>query len=122
MIKDEEKLNRELCTPGSKVYYWEPQHAWSIGEVVEDDGKHFTVRGLDYSATKKGALSTEAKLGDDRVWPVREDVLDEDVADLLDLTVLHDATIQRCLYVRYMKDMVYTNIGAIVVALNPWNF
>ena len=122
MIKDEEKLNRELCTPGSKVYYWEPQHAWSIGEVVQDDGKHFTVRGLDYSATKKGALSTEGKLGDDRVWPVREDVLDEDVADLLDLTVLHDATIQRCLYVRYMKDMVYTNIGAIVVALNPWNF
>ena len=122
MIKDGEKLNRELCRPGSKVYYWEPEHAWSIGEVEDDDGKVFTVKGVDYSASKKGKLETIEKLGEDKVWPVREDVVDEDVDDLLNLTILHDATIQRCLYVRYMRDVVYTNIGAIVVALNPWNF
>eukprot|EP01060_Flectonema_neradi_P036265 TRINITY_DN6929_c2_g3_i1.p1 TRINITY_DN6929_c2_g3~~TRINITY_DN6929_c2_g3_i1.p1 ORF type:complete len:1372 (+),score=332.35 TRINITY_DN6929_c2_g3_i1:58-4173(+) len=122
MIKDAEKLNRDLCTAGSKVYYWEPDHAWSIGEVEADDGKVFSVKGIDYSASKKGKLLTIDKLSDDKVWPIREDVLDEDVDDLLDLTILHDATIQRCLFVRYMRDVVYTNIGAIVVALNPWNF
>eukprot|EP00760_Papus_ankaliazontas_P000669 PhM_4_TR10174/c0_g1_i1/m.4161/K10357/MYO5; myosin V len=47
---------------------------------------------------------------------------DEDVQDLLFLTVLHEATLLRCLRLRYMKDIVYTNIGAIVVALNPFNF
>ena len=121
-MKDEEKLNRALCKPGSKVFYWEPNHAWAVGIVEVDDGKSFTVKGLDYSATKVEALQTVAKLQDSKLWPVRDDVLDEDVDDLLQLTVLHDSTIQRTLFIRYMKDTVYTNIGAIVVALNPWNF
>eukprot|EP01061_Rhynchopus_euleeides_P045431 TRINITY_DN814_c0_g2_i2.p2 TRINITY_DN814_c0_g2~~TRINITY_DN814_c0_g2_i2.p2 ORF type:complete len:1058 (+),score=541.61 TRINITY_DN814_c0_g2_i2:163-3336(+) len=122
VMKDDEKLNRALCKPGSKVFYWEPQHAWAVGIVEADDGKSFTVKGADYSATKVDALQTIAKLADNKLWPVRDDVLDEDVDDLLQLTVLHDSTIQRCLFIRYMKDTVYTNIGAIVVALNPWNF
>ena len=117
----EEKLNRDLVKKGSRVFYWEPNHAWAVGEVVEDDGKKFTVKGMQCSCTSVGPLETE-KVGDDKIWPVRDDVLDEDVRDLLDLTILHDSTIQRCLYLRYMKDMVYTNIGQIVVALNPWNF
>eukprot|EP00662_Eupelagonemidae_sp_cell21_P008176 gene8176-52660_t len=33
------------------------------------------------------ALQRLEKLKDDKIWPVREDVLDEDVDDLLDLTV-----------------------------------
>eukprot|EP01062_Namystynia_karyoxenos_P003958 TRINITY_DN1139_c0_g1_i5.p1 TRINITY_DN1139_c0_g1~~TRINITY_DN1139_c0_g1_i5.p1 ORF type:complete len:1567 (+),score=593.71 TRINITY_DN1139_c0_g1_i5:150-4703(+) len=122
VMKDEEKLNRALCKPGSKVYYWEEQHAWAIGIVEADDGKFFKVKGDDYSCTKVDALKTVDKCTEDKIWPVREDVLDEDTDDLLSLTVLHDATIQRCLYVRYMKDTCYTNIGAITVALNPWNF
>eukprot|EP00755_Sulcionema_specki_P038879 Sspe_Gene.111743::Locus_93871_Transcript_1_1_Confidence_1.000_Length_433::g.111743::m.111743 len=121
VLKDTEQLNRDLCKVGAKVYYWEPNHAWAVGEIEEVGPKHFVVRGLSCSASQTDKLQT-CKLGDDKVWPVREDVLDEDVDDLLDLTVLHDATIQRCLYTRYMKDIVYTNIGAIVVALNPWNF
>eukprot|EP01062_Namystynia_karyoxenos_P065765 TRINITY_DN5966_c1_g1_i2.p1 TRINITY_DN5966_c1_g1~~TRINITY_DN5966_c1_g1_i2.p1 ORF type:complete len:1231 (+),score=486.41 TRINITY_DN5966_c1_g1_i2:84-3695(+) len=122
VAKDDEKLNRDLCKPGCKVFYWEPEHAWSLGTVTEDTGKHFAVTGAEYCATKKGALQACDKLTDDKIWPAREDVLDEDCDDLLNLTVLHDATIQRCLYVRYMKDVVYTFIGQIVVALNPWNF
>eukprot|EP00755_Sulcionema_specki_P034417 Sspe_Gene.102836::Locus_78669_Transcript_1_1_Confidence_1.000_Length_444::g.102836::m.102836 len=122
VMKDDEKLNRALCKPGSKVFYWESNHAWAIGIVEADTGKDFTVKGLEYSCTKVEALQTVSKLQDDKIWPVREDVVDEDVDDLLQLTVLHDATIQRCLYVRYMHDTCYTNIGAIVVALNPWNF
>eukprot|EP00754_Rhynchopus_humris_P034041 Rhum_TRINITY_DN15502_c1_g1::Rhum_TRINITY_DN15502_c1_g1_i4::g.160977::m.160977 len=121
VMKDDEVLNRTLCKPGSRVFYWEPKHAWALGVVEADDGKFFTVKGADYSCTKVEALSTE-KCPDNKVWPVREDVIDEDVDDLLMLTVLHDSTIQRTLFIRYMKDTVYTNIGAIVVALNPWNF
>eukprot|EP00754_Rhynchopus_humris_P044393 Rhum_TRINITY_DN4121_c0_g1::Rhum_TRINITY_DN4121_c0_g1_i1::g.13033::m.13033 len=121
VMKDEETLNRALCKPGSRVFYWEPAHAWALGIIEADDGKYFTVKGADYSCTKVEALKTE-KCPESKVWPVRDDVVDEDVDDLLQLTVLHDSTIQRCLFTRYMKDTVYTNIGAIVVALNPWNF
>ena len=122
VAKDDEKLNRSLCQPGAKVFYWEAEHAWALGIVEKDDGKKFTVKGVDCSCTKTAELRTEV-VGEDKIWPAnREDVLDEDVQDLLDLTILHDSTIQRSLYIRYMKDMVYTNIGAIVVALNPWNF
>eukprot|EP00756_Hemistasia_phaeocysticola_P030311 Hpha_TRINITY_DN16281_c4_g2::TRINITY_DN16281_c4_g2_i2::g.14876::m.14876/K10357/MYO5; myosin V len=119
--KAEEKLNRSLCQAGAKVFYWEEEHAWALGIVEKDDGKYFTVKGYGYSCTKVSDLRT-TKLQDDKIWPIREDVLDEDTEDLLQLTELHDATIQRCLYVRYMKDTCYTNIGAITVALNPWNF
>ena len=48
--------------------------------------------------------------------------LDEDVDDLLMLTELHEASILFCLKKRYMRDVVYTNIGPIVVALNPFTF
>ncbi|KAJ9473699.1 hypothetical protein DIPPA_17088 [Diplonema papillatum] len=122
MIKEEEKLNRELCKPGAQVFYWEPNHAWSLGRVVSDNGKVFKVSGVGYCASKKADLETVSNLKEDKIWPAREDVLEEDVDDLLNLTELHDATLQRCLYIRYMRDVVYTNIGAIVVAVNPWNF
>ena len=122
VIKEKEKLNRNLCQAGSAVFYWEGDHGWALGKVEADSGKHFSVRGTGFSATKKAELGVTEKLADDKIWPIRDDVLEEDFHDLLDLTVLHDATIQRCLYLRYMNDVVYTNIGQIVVALNPWNF
>ena len=107
------------------MFYWETNHAWVVGEVTKDDGKSFWVKGNPdpklLAATKVDELQP-LKVGEDKIWPVREDVIDEVDSDLLGLTELHDATIQRCLYLRYMQDLVYTNIGAIVVALNPWNF
>ena len=123
-LKDDERLNRALCQPGAKVFYFDPNYAWAIGTVIEDCGKHFKVEGENPSASEvtEGGLAECVKLSDDQIWPVREDVVDEEFDDLLNLTVLHDATIQRCLFIRYMKNIVYTNIGAIVVALNPWNF
>eukprot|EP00760_Papus_ankaliazontas_P034505 PhM_4_TR7231/c0_g1_i1/m.99531 len=45
-----------------------------------------------------------------------------DVSDLLSLSALHEATLLRCLYKRYLQDLIYTNIGAIVVAFNPFNY
>eukprot|EP00756_Hemistasia_phaeocysticola_P016148 Hpha_TRINITY_DN15460_c2_g11::TRINITY_DN15460_c2_g11_i2::g.176514::m.176514 len=120
--KAEDALNRTLCKPGSRVFYWENQHAWATGTVAADDGKFFKVTGDGYSCTQVAPLETVDKCPEDKIWPLREDVLDEDCDDLLSLTILHDSTIQRCLYVRYMKDIPYTNIGAITVALNPWNF
>merc|ERR1719453_1861097 len=50
------------------------------------------------------------------------DIETADNHDLLSLTILHDSTIMNTLYIRYFKDIIYTNIGAITVAFNPFNF
>ena len=39
---------------------------------------------------------------------------------MLRLVELHEASLLFCLKKRYFKDIVYTNIGPIVVALNPF--
>eukprot|EP00755_Sulcionema_specki_P038310 Sspe_Gene.110627::Locus_91689_Transcript_1_1_Confidence_1.000_Length_739::g.110627::m.110627 len=92
----------------------DPVESWSVGYVT-DIGKGITVKNKE-----DGQL--HGNLSEANVVVARDDLLDEDVNDLLLLTVLHDATLLRCLKLRYFKDVVYTNIGAIVVALNPFNF
>jgi myosin heavy subunit len=48
---------------------------------------------------------------------------DLNVADIEDLTILqhlHEPSILECLQARYEKDIIYTNTGSILVALNPF--
>ena len=110
---------------GEIVFFKHPKHSWVLGKVsqVGKDAKGAT----EYScvaddAERQCTGETTSKLKDDDVTSCREDLLDETPHDLLSLTVLHDSTLLRCLYIRYMEDTIYTNIGAIVVALNPFNF
>ena len=88
--------------------------SWKVGRVEQWNGKIGTVRCQDGEVL--------AKLDEHKINLVSEDVLKEDVDDLLNLTLLHDSTLLYVLRQRYMRDVIYTNIGAIVVALNPFNF
>eukprot|EP00755_Sulcionema_specki_P001984 Sspe_Gene.117853::Locus_109882_Transcript_1_1_Confidence_1.000_Length_619::g.117853::m.117853 len=103
-----------MIEDGAFVFFECPQRSWILGHVVKWDGK-------------KGSCKSQAGdvidgLVEDQITIARDDTVDEDKNDLMDLTVLHDATILRCLQIRYMRDVIYTNIGPIVVALNPFNF
>jgi myosin heavy subunit len=104
----------------SRVFVKHPKKSWIPGFVSARDAKtgQYTVVDDDHDEVHK--------VTDNDITLCREDLLNEGmdpvVHDLLFLTVLHDATLLRCLRVRYMKDIIYTNIGAIVVALNPFNF
>ncbi|KAK7939517.1 hypothetical protein WMY93_002843, partial [Mugilogobius chulae] len=42
------------------------------------------------------------------------------VEDMSTLTELHEAAIMHNLYLRYQKDNIYTNIGSILAAVNPY--
>ncbi|XP_033842731.1 unconventional myosin-X [Periophthalmus magnuspinnatus] len=42
------------------------------------------------------------------------------VEDMSTLTELHEAAIMHNLYLRYQKDSIYTNIGSILAAVNPY--
>ncbi|KEG11089.1 putative myosin heavy chain [Trypanosoma grayi] len=106
----------ENLVAGVHCLCYHPQHAWVSGIIDGFDGKYGTV-----SITKpvKEQLS---KLTQEDIFVCDESAMAEDVNDLLNLSVLHDGTLLNCLRVRYFRDVVYTNIGAIVVALNPFNF
>lgn len=104
----------------ARVFVKHPKKSWLPGFVTSRDAKtgKYVVTDDEHDEVDK--------VVDDHITLCREDLLNEGVDpvvhDLLFLTVLHDATLLRCLKVRYMKDIIYTNIGAIVVALNPFNF
>eukprot|EP00759_Apiculatamorpha_spiralis_P059483 PhF_6_TR999/c0_g1_i1/m.1973 len=105
---------------GDLVFFWHPTHSWVFGTVTNVAKGTYSCRAEDPKRNVQG--ESLDKIKEEHVTQAREDLLDEDVNDLLQLTILHDATLIRCLFLRYMKDIIYTNIGAIVVALNPFNF
>eukprot|EP01061_Rhynchopus_euleeides_P007222 TRINITY_DN1620_c0_g2_i1.p1 TRINITY_DN1620_c0_g2~~TRINITY_DN1620_c0_g2_i1.p1 ORF type:complete len:1171 (+),score=452.67 TRINITY_DN1620_c0_g2_i1:120-3632(+) len=103
-----------LIEAGALCFALSTKDSWKVGKVESWNGKIGTVKCQD------GEML--AKLDEHKINLVSEEVLTEDVNDLLNLTLLHDSTLLHVLRQRYMRDVIYTNIGAIVVALNPFNF
>lgn len=105
----------------STVYFKCPKRSWIVGVLQSYDPK----TGGSCKAIQDGNDVVTGVKADD-IEPARDGGIDKESAcethDLLQLTSLSDATILRCLYFRYMNDVIYTNIGSIVVALNPFNF
>jgi myosin heavy subunit len=101
----------------SLVYGRCPKRSWIIGKLESWDAKKNA--GV-VRATNDGGDALTCLAAD--IHPLREGGMTEDVDDLLMLTELHDATLLHCIKRRYMRDVIYTNIGAITVALNPFNF
>ena len=137
--------------PDTLCYFRHPQESWLWGKVAAYDEKkklyscEATAEGnpaADPSRVPpvpdKGPWAggwpdpvPEGVLGgipdnDANIFTVREDIVYsteyEDTDDLLRLTILHDSTLLACIKKRYFKDVIYTFIGAIVVAVNPFNF
>jgi myosin heavy subunit len=118
---------------GDTVFVNHPEDSWVVGRVVNVEAnsaraistrKHnqwcFTVESDDKERKNSGQRMTKVE-----EWNVQlcdPSALAKTPDDLLNLTHLHDSTLLRCLCLRYMSDVVYTNIGAIVVALNPFNY
>ncbi|MBN3297313.1 MYO10 protein, partial [Amia calva] len=62
---------------------------------------------------EKGTVSRE------KVFPMHQSSM-EGVEDMSTLSELHEAAIMHNLYLRYQKDNIYTNIGSILAAVNPY--
>ena len=101
----------------SQVFFRCPKRAWILGHLEAFDPK----AGGTIKAIRDGN-DVVTKVKADDIHPVRDGTLDDDVNDLLLLTELHDSTLLDCVRRRYLNDVIYTNIGSIVVALNPFNF
>jgi myosin heavy subunit len=120
-------------TANEVVFVNHAEDSWVVGRVLGVEAntaravstkKHnewcFTVRTEDPERKQNGAVLT--KVEEWNVAMCDAATLGKTPDDLLHLTHLHDSTLLRCLCLRYMNDVVYTNIGAIVVALNPFNY
>eukprot|EP01065_Artemidia_motanka_P044167 TRINITY_DN6243_c0_g3_i1.p1 TRINITY_DN6243_c0_g3~~TRINITY_DN6243_c0_g3_i1.p1 ORF type:complete len:1109 (+),score=384.57 TRINITY_DN6243_c0_g3_i1:97-3423(+) len=104
-----------MIEEGALVFFEHPEQSWILGHVSKWDGKKGACKGSEGDFKADG-------LDSEQITIARDDTINEDKDDLMSLTILHDATILRCLKIRYMRDVIYTNIGPIVVALNPFNF
>ncbi|XP_071774448.1 unconventional myosin-X isoform X2 [Centroberyx gerrardi] len=60
-----------------------------------------------------------AELSRETVYPMHPSSI-HGVEDMSTLAELHEAAIMHNLYLRYQKDNIYTNIGSILAAVNPY--
>jgi myosin heavy subunit len=104
---------------GSEVAFNSPSHSWVLGRIEAFDAK---TNVYTCSAKDPEPITCKVKNTSDEIFAPRAEYLEEDVHDLLQLTELHEASLLFCLKRRYLHDVVYTNIGPIVVALNPFTF
>ncbi|CAI5696149.1 unnamed protein product [Oreochromis niloticus] len=61
----------------------------------------------------------QAEVTRERVYAMHQSSIDG-VEDMSALAELHEAAIMHNLYQRYQKDSIYTNIGSILAAVNPY--
>ena len=111
VVEDEEsEYNRlELIVPGSAI---------SDGNVVMsnyhgDDDDDDSINGYD-SDSQTGGGNNQPRINfhgeEAQGYP----------NDLITLTHLHEPAVVHCLRKRYNKDLIYTNTGPILIALNPF--
>ncbi|KAH9598936.1 Myosin head [Trypanosoma melophagium] len=86
---------------GAPAAFLTTENEWVLGKITAYD-----------------ALSQNSK----KLWLPQVEAVNEDVDDLLNLTELHKASLLFSLQRRYLRDVVYTKIGPIVIALNPFNY
>ena len=121
LTKKESTITKEtMIEQGATVFFQCPKNSWILGTVETWD----EAGGVGACLARKPEDGRDVVKGlkDSQIFVARDDIISEDVDDLLNLTVLHDATLLNCLKLRYFRDVIYTNIGAIVVAVNPFNY
>ncbi|KAJ3591740.1 hypothetical protein NHX12_006872 [Muraenolepis orangiensis] len=104
-----------LCAPqGARV--WLRQKEQLLPSTVTSCNELSLVLATDYGKV----VSVERQdLGGDTVVPMHPSSV-QGVEDMSTLTELHEAVIMHNLHLRYQKDCIYTNIGSILAAVNPY--
>ena len=93
-------------------------HSYSLPRSY-NDGEHVLMGNSWWSASwLPSPTSVSSQLGRSRIKP--GDVDGMPPSDLVELTHLHEPAIVHALRCRYKRDLIYTNTGSILLALNPF--
>ena len=97
------------------VFIPDADDAFKAGEVVGSKGEELQVKPIDSRAVV--AISKSL------TFPVdSKEELDNPPADLIRLSVVHRPFILYTLRKRFFEDKIYTNVGQILVAVNPFKW
>eukprot|EP00667_Euglena_gracilis_P000247 EG_transcript_247 len=117
-----EARKHAVYEPGVRCFYCDDVDSWRMGTIQAVQGEGSSAI---YTVETAGSPAEEsrppAQVPIDRLAPLEEDWL-QPVSDLLAMPTLHDCLLLEQIRRRYWEDVVYTNIGPIVLALNPFNF
>jgi|UniRef100_A0A7S4G842 myosin heavy subunit len=114
----------DVFEKGTLSFFYTDADSWRLGRVTDVEDKAGTQTIHLVSCNEDGEDDEEAMqvaLPVDKLAPLQEGALDN-VNDLLEMTYLHDSVLLHQVRSRYWQDIIYTNIGAIVLALNPYNY
>ncbi|XP_047201438.1 unconventional myosin-X isoform X2 [Girardinichthys multiradiatus] len=101
-------------TEGARVWVREKEQL--LPAIVNSCGDGTLVVTTDYGEV---FYLQQAEVTRERVYAMHQSSIDG-VEDMSALAELHEAAIMHNLYQRYQKDNIYTNIGSILAAVNPY--
>uniref|UniRef100_A0A4W6ED88 Myosin X, like 1 n=1 Tax=Lates calcarifer TaxID=8187 RepID=A0A4W6ED88_LATCA len=99
---------------GARV--WVKEKEQLVPATVNSCGDGTLVVTTDYGEV---LYLQQAEVTRERVYAMHQSSIDG-VEDMSALAELHEAAIMHNLYQRYQKDNIYTNIGSILAAVNPY--
>ncbi|KAK5857623.1 hypothetical protein PBY51_010853 [Eleginops maclovinus] len=99
---------------GARV--WVKEKEQLVPATVNSCGDGTLVLTTDYGEV---LYLQQAEITRERVYAMHQSSIDG-VEDMSALAELHEAAIMHNLYQRYQKDNIYTNIGSILAAVNPY--
>ncbi|EKG07640.1 myosin heavy chain, putative [Trypanosoma cruzi] len=125
---------------GDAVYFNHPTECWIRGtlniikRVTKRDGFTHILYGCSAVTSDRYLPSLSETPSLVHVYPLKKQdihhIIDSCVEptehttlnDLLELSYLHDATLLEQVRVRYYENLIYTHIGPIALALNPYDY
>lgn len=98
------------------TFYWipHPEEIWIAAELKEEKNNILSVQLVK---DKKIALQVKK---DDCLLIENPSVMEEAVNDLISLSQVNDATILNSSRIRFHQKLIYTSIGAVLMAINPF--
>ena len=107
---------------GVMSFFPHSENSWLLGKVEQkDDDGNVNIVLVDEDGEVVGDGVREEGITTESLAPVVEGSLDT-IKDLIDMPYLHEAVLLHHIRKRYWEDYVFSNIGPIVLALNPYNF
>ena len=107
--------------PDSLAFYWDSFNGWALGSVLTANNFSIRVNGQSYCSTPIKRLQNDNVITKMNCCfiPKNEEVVNEDVSDLCQLSEVHESTVVNCLFKRFENGNFYTNINNVLVAISP---